>query len=266
MNHTNKHEISIVIPAYNKSEVTDRCLDSILRHTGKPQELIIVDNGSRDDTPEKLLNWKTIFEKQGWTFTVLTIVDNIGYGRAINRGALAANLPYLALLNNDLWLLPNWDQLMLQALRKHQVSMVSPYIDESKPFDSQRLLQKGERFQKKNKNKSRHIFSAIMMFIKKDDFIKLGAFDERFFLTYEDTDLRERMDREGYKYLMVGDCFIWHQSMATRGFTEEASPYEIRGKELFVEKWKFDPSLREKTQGARWRRRWIRFCNRRGYL
>ncbi|MGZ3769129.1 MAG: glycosyltransferase family 2 protein [Bdellovibrio sp.] len=261
-------QISIVIPVFNKSELTDRCLDSILKHSSEPQELIVIDNASKDDTAEKLAAWKNTFESKGWKFNFVTNPANVGFGRAMNQGARLATSTFLALVNNDTWLMPGWDKALLDSMKKHpEVSLLCPHIDESKPFNEQRLLNKGQLFTQKNESRTREKFCAVFLFFKTEDFRKIGAFDERYFVTYEDTDLKERMDREGYKYLTVGNCFIWHQSMATRNSASNLpSNYEIQGKALFMDKWGFDPSLREKKQGFRWTRRWERICNRFGFL
>lgn len=261
-------QISIVIPVFNKSELTDRCLSSLLKHSHQPQEVIVIDNASSDDTPLKLQTWTTRFIEKGWKFTVVTNLQNAGFGRAMNQGARVSSAPYLALINNDTWILPDWDKILLHAMEKNsKVSLLCPYIDESKPFDEQRLLEKGLQFQKKNAFRTRKNFNAVFLFFKTDIFLKLGAFDERYFVTYEDTDLRERMDRGGYEYLTVGNCFVWHQSMATRSSAVHLpSDYERHGKALFIEKWGFDPTLREKNQTLRLKKRWFRFLNKFGYL
>lgn len=262
------HKISIVIPVFNKSDLTARCLDSLLKHSSLPHELFVVDNASSDDTADVLKKWQLQFEKAGWSFQVLTNLQNVGFGRAMNQGARLATSEFLALVNNDTWLLPEWDKNLINDMTAHpSISLLCPFINEVKPFDSNRILNDGIRFQKKNAHRVRQKFCAVFLFFRTKDFLKVGAFDERFFVTYEDTDLKERMDREGFKYLTVGNCFVWHQSMATRSAVKNLpSNYEVQGKSLFIDKWGFDPSLREKKQLFRLKKRWERLLNKFGYL
>lgn len=261
-------QISIVIPVFNKSELTDRCLLSLFNHSRQPQEVIVIDNASKDDTAQKLAGWKSRFEDKGWKFSFITNPENVGFGRAMNQGARLANASFIALINNDTWILPGWDEALLKSMDKNpSISLLCPHIDESKPFSEERLLSKGLRFQQKNGTRTRKKFNAVFLFFKKADFFKIGSFDERFFVTYEDTDLKERMDRDGFRYLTVGNCFVWHQSMATRGSAKTLpSNYEIQGKQLFMDKWGFDPTLKDKNQFVRMKRRWFRFLNKWGYL
>lgn len=261
-------EITVVIPVFNKSHLTIRCLESLLAHSKDSHEIIIIDNASSDDTPDVLQKFRPRFERAGWRFDFVRNPQNVGFGRAMNQGAKKSRSEFLMLLNNDTWLLPDWDIKLISALKNlPEASMICPYINETKPFDSERLLKEGIQFQKRNSGRTRKTFSAVCMFFRREAFEKLNGFDERFFVTYEDTDLRERMDREHHKYYMVGDCVIWHQSMATRSDSKSLpSNYELEGKRLFFEKWGFDNSEREKKQLFRMKRRWIRFINRMGYL
>lgn len=261
--------ISIVIPVFNKSELTERCLKSIFENSADAHEMIIIDNASTDDTARVLDGWKQKYIDKGWTFKAVANEKNVGFGRAMNQGARLASGEYLALVNNDTWILPGWDKSLIESMAAHPlVSLLCPHINEVKPFDESRILSDGEKFMAKNRSRVRKKFCAVFLFFRTSDFKKLDGFDERYFVTYEDTDLKERMDREGYKYLTVGNCFVWHQSMATRSSSQKHLPsnYEIQGKSLFMDKWGFDPSLREKTQSFRMKRRWERLLNKFGYL
>lgn len=259
--------LSIVIPVFNKSELTDRCLDSLLRHSKMKNQLTIIDNNSTDNTPDILAKWKTSFEQAGWSYSVITNPKNVGFGSAMNQGARVSEGNCLALLNNDTWLLPDWDAKLLKVMSEHQdLDLAFPFINEDKPFSEQHLLTKGLSFEKRNSGRMRKAFTGVLMFFRRSSFEKLGGFDERFFVTYEDTDLRVRMDRNGMKYRMVGDCLIWHQSMATRSGKNMPANYELESKAKFIEKWGFDYSATEKTFAAKWQRKWVRLVNRFGYL
>jgi len=260
--------LSIVIPVFNKFHLTQRCLRSILDNSTGKHQITVIDNASTDETSQELPKLKAIFTEKGWNFEVITNPKNVGFGRAMNQGAKVSTGEFLALVNNDTFLLPEWDKNLLTTLEAHpELDLIFPYIDETKPFDEAETLKRGLLFQRRNQRRMRKTFTGVLMFFRKKAFDELQGFDERFFVTYEDTDLRVRMDQKNMQYRMVGSCFIWHQSMATRGDKKSLPPaYELEGKKLFFDKWGFHYADKERTQRAKWSRRWVRFLNRWGFL
>ena len=157
-----------------------------------------------------------------------------------------------------------WDQALRKAMESLQAAMVGPYYYE-KAFDEKRLIARSQRFIKRNKGKKRETWVPMLMFFRRTALEQVGNFDETYFVTFEEIDLRVRFDRAGLKYYMVGDCFIWHAVKGTRGQSQLISPqHEIEGRKIFMEKWKFDPDdLRPGyfTWPERLKRRWLRIKN-----
>ena len=88
---------SVVIPAFNAAETIEETLRSVLAQTVRPQEVIVVDDGSTDATGE-------MARRSGDVVRVIR-QDNAGVGRATTVGILAAQNPLLATLDaDDLWL------------------------------------------------------------------------------------------------------------------------------------------------------------------
>lgn len=88
--------VSVVIPTYNQPAFLREALDSVLAQTFADYEIIVVNDGSTDDTQEQL-------ERYGDRIRVIT-QDNQGIGRARNRGMDAASGRYIAFLDHDdLW-------------------------------------------------------------------------------------------------------------------------------------------------------------------
>lgn len=107
--------LSIVVPLFNCLALTRAMLDS-LRSTlpaNVSHEIILVDDGSTDGTREWL---RTTREVQSAPFRVLLNERNLGFAGANNRAVALARGEVLALLNNDLVLLPGWLEPMLSAL------------------------------------------------------------------------------------------------------------------------------------------------------
>jgi|GEM_PF-1414361 GT2 family glycosyltransferase/spore maturation protein CgeB len=93
--------VSIVIPVFNQVHFTATCLDVLFRNTPEPCEVIVVDNGSTDDTPRLL-------DRYAGRVRVIRNDRNEGFARACNAGAAAATAPYLLFLNNDTEVQPGW--------------------------------------------------------------------------------------------------------------------------------------------------------------
>ncbi|MEG6504016.1 glycosyltransferase family protein [Nitratidesulfovibrio sp. 1201_IL3209] len=92
---------SIIIPVFNQMHFTVTCLDVLFRNTPEPCEIIVVDNGSTDETPRLL-------EGYAGRIRVIRNERNEGFARACNAGAAAATAPYLLFLNNDTEVQPGW--------------------------------------------------------------------------------------------------------------------------------------------------------------
>ncbi|MBK9294688.1 MAG: glycosyltransferase family 2 protein [Oligoflexia bacterium] len=258
-------KISVVIPVYNQSHFTKRCLPSLIDGAVEPQELIIIDNNSTDDTPKYLKEFQEYAENKNWKMQIITNPQNVGVGAAFNQGIKAASAEYVALGNNDTWIMPGWDNALINAIETLKADMVGPHFDESL-FNEKEILEKAKKFVKKNHGRATREWAVILMMFKKEVFEKIGLFDERFFITYEDRDLRERMDRAGMKYYKTGNCYIWHHSKGTRDAGGVVSNYEADSLKKFIEKWGFDPRPQENTLLYRYKRKWVRFKNRLGYL
>ena len=255
--------ISVITPVYNQSHLTRRCIESLLEGSKLDTELIVIDNASADDTPEVLEKLRPKALARGWDFQVIRNRKNVGFGRAMNQGIAVARGSFVALLNNDTWLMPGWDAELSRRLVELGASMVSPYFDET-PFEEGQMRPRAKRCVRKNRRRVLRQFCPIVMLFSREALGRIGLFDERFFLTYEDTDLHWRMDRMKEKYFTVGNCYIWHHSKGTRG--SMPSSHEVEGKRLFIEKWGFDPTLWEHTLLGRLKRRWQKIRRRFGYL
>ncbi len=266
---TSLGSLSVIIPVYNQVHHTQRCLNALLTHSSIARELILIDNASSDGTREVLNSMEGAFEARGWVFRVIHNEINQGFGRACNQGIRASQGDYLAILNNDTWLMRGWDQALLLGLRRLRADLIAPYFDES-PWLEEEMEARASRFVTRNHGKSARRWVSILMLLPREAIQRLSEnsgdpgrlFDERFFVTCEDNDLRERMERSGMRYYQTADCYIWHHSKGTRASL--SSDHEKEGLRLFHEKWNFDPRDREKTPASRFMRNWIKWKNKRG--
>lgn len=259
-------QLSVVMPAYNNSDLTIHFLDSLLENTeGTDYEVIAIDNESSDKTPEILLDFKQRFNKLGVPFEIQTNPKNVGCGRAYNQGARAAKGKYLALVSNDTWVMKGWNTALIDKIEKLDLDMACPYNYE-KEYHSDTIDQIAESFTHKNKNRTTNEWAAMFMMFRRDSFIKVGMFDERFYVTYEDIDLKKRFLEAGMKYRLVGSCLIWHKVKGTRGQSSDPSQLEIDGLKTFMDKWGYDPRPCDNTFWAKKVKSFRKFRRKFGYL
>jgi glycosyltransferase involved in cell wall biosynthesis len=88
--------VSVVIPTYNRAATIGRALDSVIRQTHRPLEIIVVDDGSTDDTLGAV-------DRHGCTvpLTVLALGHNEGAAAARNQGIALAHGDFIAFLDSD---------------------------------------------------------------------------------------------------------------------------------------------------------------------
>jgi GT2 family glycosyltransferase len=251
--------ISVVVPVFNKSELTRRCLDSVLKNSRKLSEVRVVDNASTDDTSSLLIEFEAQFRAAGIDFKVIRNAQNLGFGRACNQGIRLAQGAWIAILNNDTWVMPDWDAELIREADKRNLDCIGPHFDERPWINT--IAERAQEFRERNRDRFRKHFVPILMVFRRSAIDRLsfpdgGIFDERFFVTYEDTDLRYRMDDLQMRYGQTSNAFIWHHSRGTRstpGLLQDG--YEQEGLRLFVEKWGFDPRKSENTWIERWKRK-----------
>lgn len=94
------NRVSVLIPCYNGEAFIDRCLRSVAEQNYPEMEIVVVNDGSKDRSEEKILLWKTSFEKEGRKFTYIC-KKNEGVGAAVNTGLKYISGAYLSLIDAD---------------------------------------------------------------------------------------------------------------------------------------------------------------------
>lgn len=102
--------VSIIIPTFNRAGVVTRAIDSVLGQTYRPVEVLVVDDGSTDGTPEVLKSYGD---------AIVTIVqDNAGPAAARNRGIRESKGDFIAFLDSDDVWLPTKLQRQVDLLQR----------------------------------------------------------------------------------------------------------------------------------------------------
>lgn len=116
-------QISIVVPAWNEATRIEKSLRSILAQTCQDFELIVVDDGSSDETAEVA---RSILSGRPWTQVIQK--SNGGTGSALNQGFALARGNYLTWWSADSWVYPEWLERLKECLDAHP-EIVMAYSD-----------------------------------------------------------------------------------------------------------------------------------------
>lgn len=116
--------LSIVVAVRNQREHNRLFLESLERYSRLPRELLVVDNGSTDGSAD-------LFVRAG--ARLLPTGGNLCYPEAMNMGLAEARGAFVGFLNNDIYLGPGWDEILVEALEGGPLDVVSPLGLEKMP-------------------------------------------------------------------------------------------------------------------------------------
>lgn len=180
-----KELVSVIIPTYNRAKYITEAIDSVLKQTYKNIDIIIVDDGSTDDT-KKIL--KPYMHKIRYFYQ-----ENKGVGAARNKGVKESKGKYLAFLDSDdVWKREKLDVQLKRGLQKKTISLHkgSWFVDSKK---DNHLLGLEEEISWPTTNKKEDIIDPLVsisngiylnvgsLLCNKLDFLKIGFFNENLF-------------------------------------------------------------------------------------
>jgi glycosyltransferase involved in cell wall biosynthesis len=170
--------VSVIIPTYNRSALLQKAIDSVLRQTHVNLELVIVDDGSDDDTADLIDYYKKISNKK----IVAVHQENKGPAAARNRGIALSSSEYIVFLDSDDWLHPDKIALQLTRMDGDACCLIS-HTQEIWYRDGRQLNQKN-----KHRKESGYIFDRCLdlcavsmstVMLKRKLFEQVGVFDEQ---------------------------------------------------------------------------------------
>ncbi|QLH74229.1 MAG: glycosyltransferase family 2 protein [Methanomassiliicoccales archaeon] len=114
------HLISVIVPIYNTSEYLPKCIDSLLAQTIKDIEIILINDGSKDNSLEIMKSYQSRYPEK------IKIIDqeNQGQGAARNEGIKASTGRYIMFLDSDDEYVPNACEMLFWVAKKYCCDMV----------------------------------------------------------------------------------------------------------------------------------------------
>jgi GT2 family glycosyltransferase len=217
--------VTIIILNWNGRELLQECLNSVIKTEYKPIEIVVVDNGSTDDSVE-------FVRKDYKTVTILENGENLGYSEGNNRGIAIANGKYVVTLNNDIIVEKDWlnkpiiyldNDMKIGAIGCRQMNYYNrSVVDSYFHYPVQELtlarLGYGELYKEDSPFSvpgyviSPNGGSAIY---RKDIFIKIIGFDSNFFAYNDETDLCMRIFLNGWKCVYAPQAVVYHKDSAS---------------------------------------------------
>lgn len=217
--------VSVVIPNYNGEKYIEGCLESLKKQTLAPDEIIIVDNASKDRSLD------IIKDKYDDYVKLINMPQNKGFSVAVNEGIKNSTSEYVALLNNDTELDIDWLKELYDSINTYEdvfcvCSKMLRYdkrdiIDDV--GDGYTILgwatKRGDGKHEQTYNEPCEVFSACAgaAIYKREVFKQIGYFDEDFFAYLEDVDISYRARIYGYKNYFCAKAKVYHIGSATSG-------------------------------------------------
>ena len=221
-------DVSIIIVNYKTCKLVIDCIKSIYDYTKEIEfEIIVVDNNSEDGSVETISH---LFSQ----IKVISLQNNIGFGKANNIGVKYALGDFIFFLNSDTVLLNDAISILYQYMVKHnnvgicggqlydrEGNVTISYVEYPSFFYFLSLIINGDVHTKKipifSEGKVAYSISGADMMIRQSVIKQCGAFDPDFFMYYEDTELSYRVQKNGFEIHFVPDAKIKHlQGMSAK--------------------------------------------------
>jgi len=231
-NSPDSSQVAIVITNWNERDYIEICLRSLYAQEFQDFEIYVVDNASTDDSVDMI-------RRDFPAVNVIQNEDNLGLCAANNRGIMATKAEFVAILNNDTELEPDWLGQLVDAMRSDpQVGMCACKMlltDRRDMLESAGIVvdRAGIAWGLETGQPDRHEQNVLPVFgacggaalYRRSMLLEIGLYDDDFFVYFEDADIAWRGRWAGWKCLYVPGSRAYHAHSAT---IKEGSPFKTR--------------------------------------
>ena len=214
--------MTAVIPNWNGRARTERLLAALQAQSRPADEIIVVDNGSTDDSVEMA---------RGRGATVLEMGRNAGFAAAVNRGVEAARTAWVAILNNDVEPTREWLEVLAGAAEGSGAWFATGKLlqgGEGHRIDGtyDLLCRGGCAWRAGHGRPDGPLWTApqrirfaplTATLVRRELFRRVGPLEERFESHLEDVEFGLRCALAGYRGIYVPAAVAWHAGSATLG-------------------------------------------------
>ncbi len=204
----NPSKYSLTFACYNSVAYTKLCIESMLEHGTPLDRLVVVDNGSTDETRDYL----STLDLGGRIFNT----QNLGCGVAWNQGALAQQAEWTIIMNNDVLVSPNWIDNLIGTAEKLNLKVISPALIEG-PLDYDfKAFETNASNQMRDTHRigGRH---AVCLAIHQSVWLDVGYFQPvPKLLGYEDTLFFHELEKTKIQTAMTGSSWLHHYGSITQ--------------------------------------------------
>jgi GT2 family glycosyltransferase len=216
--------VTVIIVNWNSGTLLARCIEFIRKQTMRPDQIVIVDNASMDDSVAALKKYDGV--------TVRVSNANLGFAAGNNLALAECDTEFVALLNPDAFPKEDWlERLVASADTHSHIAMFgSRQLCQDMPdmldgigdvyhWSGLVLRNRHSVRQREADLVPREIFSpcAAAGLYRRQALVDAGGFDEDFFCYVEDVDLGFRLRLAGHKAMYVPDAVVHHVGSATTG-------------------------------------------------
>ncbi|MFA5142625.1 MAG: glycosyltransferase family 2 protein [Candidatus Omnitrophota bacterium] len=224
----------IVIPVWNQPETTRECIAAIRRTTRYPYRLIIIDNGSGDETRNYLKETARLYPSE---VEIVRNDTNLGYVKAVNQGLKISTAPYVCVMNNDTIPGAGWLERLINFAETHRgIGLMNPLcnghgslsIDEY----AAHVARNADRYMEMNQ------CFGFCTLIRREVIDKVGCLDEVFGMGgYDDTDYSMRACRAGYLCASVHSAYVYHKEHVSFRAMGAKDSSTLKGQAEYLKKW-----------------------------
>lgn len=220
-----KSPLSIIIVTWNTAKITQKCVQTINKFLDNP-EIIVVDNGSKDNTVELLSKEKNV--------KIIKNNTNLGFSKANNIGLKHTTNEFILFMNSDIELIDDSINNLLEYFQNNtNVGIIGPKFlnpdltPQASVFPKQSAINAFKEFWLNQKSSySKYLpqtnqptkvwaISGGCLLTTKSFFESIGAWNEKYFFYFEDLDLCRNVNKIGKDVIYYPKCQIIHRHGAS---------------------------------------------------